>query len=162
MCGIWSLVNLKRKNLDIARLFQDFYQLKHRGPDNSFFETYGNVFIGFHRLAIVDNDFSSNQPFIFQDSQRTVIFICNGEIYNYKDIVDARSLEWPFLNQDKLRTAQGEAFFDIYLGRVRIDGQEYEIPVFAGEAIQEILLVSRWLKQFILVANYQQTQVTLG
>jgi len=59
-------------------------------------------------------------------------------------------------------TAQGEAFFDIYLGRVRIDGQEYEIPVFAGEAIQEILLGSRWLKQFILVANYQQTQVTLG
>jgi len=32
----------------------------------------------------------------------------------------------------------------------------------AGEAIQEILLGSRWLKQFILVANYQQTQVTLG
>jgi clan AA aspartic protease len=75
---------------------------------------------------------------------------------------DARSLEWPFLNQDKLRTAQGEAFFDIYLGRVRIDGQEYEIPVFAGEAIQEILLGSQWLKQFILVANYQQAQVTLG
>jgi predicted aspartyl protease len=48
------------------------------------------------------------------------------------------------------------------LGRVRIDGQEYEIPVFAGEAIQEILLGSQWLKQFILVANYQQTQVTLG
>ncbi|ARI82947.1 aspartyl protease [Microcystis sp. LEGE 00066] len=75
---------------------------------------------------------------------------------------DADSLDWHFLRQNKLITVQGEAFFDIYLGRVRIDGQEYEIPVFAGEAIQEILLGSRWLKQFILVANYQQTQVTLG
>jgi clan AA aspartic protease len=74
---------------------------------------------------------------------------------------DALSLEWPFLNQDKLRTAQGEAFFDIYLGRVIIDGQEYEIPIFAGEAIQEILLGSQWLKEFILVANYLQGQVTL-
>lgn len=75
---------------------------------------------------------------------------------------DADSLNWHFLRQNKLITAQGEAFFDIYLGRVRIDGQEYEIPVFAGEAIKEILLGSRWLKQFILVANYQQAQVTLG
>ncbi|TRV49926.1 MAG: aspartyl protease [Microcystis panniformis Mp_MB_F_20051200_S9] len=75
---------------------------------------------------------------------------------------DADSLDWHFLRQNKLITAQGEAFFDIYLGRVKIDDQEYEIPVFAGEAIQEILLGSRWLKQSILVANYQQAQVTLG
>jgi predicted aspartyl protease len=60
-----------------------------------------------------------------------------------------------------LITAQGEAFFDIYLGRVIIDEKEYEIPVFVGEAIQEILLGSQWLKQFMLVANYPQGQVTL-
>ncbi len=93
MCGIWSLINLKRKNLDVAKLFQDFYQLKHRGPDSSFFETYGNVSIGFHRLAIVDSAFSSNQPFVFEAPQGTVIFICNGEIYNYKDIIAGRALE---------------------------------------------------------------------
>ena len=65
------------------------------------------------------------------------------------------------MSQDKLRTAQGEATFDIYLGKVVIDGQEFEIPVFAGEEIQEILLGSQWLKLFMLVANYQKGRVTL-
>jgi clan AA aspartic protease len=75
---------------------------------------------------------------------------------------DAESLDWPFLRQNKLRTAQGEAFFDIYSGKVAIDGQEYEIPVFAGDGMQEILLGSRWLKHFVLLANYQQGLVTLS
>jgi asparagine synthase (glutamine-hydrolysing) len=106
MCGIWSLVNLKKKNLDtlakrgldsasrgdIVKLFQDFYSLKHRGPDNSYFETYNNVTIGFHRLAIVNNSFSGNQPFVLSDENRTVIFIANGEIYNYKKIIEKYSL----------------------------------------------------------------------
>ncbi|NEQ28156.1 MAG: aspartyl protease, partial [Microcoleus sp. SIO2G3] len=37
----------------------------------------------------------------------------------------------------------------------------FEIPVFAGEEIQEILLGSQWLKLFMLVANYQEGRVTL-
>ena len=86
MCGIWSLVNLKKKQLDHVALYQDFYNLKHRGPDNSYFETYANVLLGFHRLSIVDDTFKSNQPFIYEDNMRTIIFICNGEIYNYKDL----------------------------------------------------------------------------
>ncbi|MBD2593573.1 aspartyl protease [Nostoc spongiaeforme FACHB-130] len=74
---------------------------------------------------------------------------------------DVESLDWQFLNQDKLRTAQGETEFDVYSGRVIIDNQEWEIPVFAGDEIQEILLGSRWLKSFILVADYSQNRVTL-
>ncbi len=65
------------------------------------------------------------------------------------------------MRQNKLRTAQGETEFDVYIGRVIIDNQEWEIPVFAGDEIQEILLGSRWLKLFILVANYSQNKVTL-
>ncbi|MCF4969600.1 aspartyl protease [Nostoc sp. CMAA1605] len=74
---------------------------------------------------------------------------------------DVESLDWQFLNQDKLRTAQGETDFDVYNGRVIIDNREWEIPVFAGDEIQEILLGSRWLKSFILVADYSQNRVTL-
>lgn len=74
---------------------------------------------------------------------------------------DVESLDWRFLNQDNLRTAQGEAIFDIYLGKVVIDRQEFDIPVFAGEEIQEILLGSQWLKQVTLIANYQRGRVTL-
>ncbi|MFN6496842.1 MAG: aspartyl protease [Nostoc sp. DedQUE01] len=69
---------------------------------------------------------------------------------------DVQSLDWSFLRQNKLRTAQGETEFDVYIDRVIIDAQEWEIPVFAGDEIQEILLGSRWLKLFILVANYSQ------
>ncbi|WP_445637310.1 Aspartyl protease [Nostoc sp. DSM 114161] len=74
---------------------------------------------------------------------------------------DVQSLDWNFLNQDKLRTAQGETEFDVYSGRVIIDSQEWEIPVFAGDEIQEILLGFQWLKLFILVANYSQNIASL-
>ncbi len=74
---------------------------------------------------------------------------------------DVQSLDWPFLRQNKLRTAQGETDFDVYTGRVIIDDQEFEIPVFAGDEIQEILLGSRWMKLFILVANYGENRVSL-
>ena len=32
---------------------------------------------------------------------------------------DVESLDWMFLSQDKVRTAQGEATFDVYLGKAR-------------------------------------------
>ena len=41
MCGIWTFINLlKRKNIDFTKLFQDFWNTKNRGPDNSYFENY--------------------------------------------------------------------------------------------------------------------------
>ena len=92
MCGIFSILNLKKKNLDVVKLFKDFMNLKKRGPDSSHFEIYNNVIIGFHRLAIINNSFSGNQPFIIQDENRTVIFIANGEIYNYKELIEKYNL----------------------------------------------------------------------
>jgi len=77
---------------------------------------------------------------------------------NKQDVV---SLDWSFLRQDELMTAQGKATFDIYLGRVAIDCQEFQVPVFAGRDIQEILLGSQWLKLFTLVANYGNGQLYL-
>jgi asparagine synthase (glutamine-hydrolysing) len=117
MCGIWALVHLTKKKLDRAQLFQDFCNLDHRGPDNSYFETYENVMIGFHRLAIVDDTFSSNQPFILEDSQRTVVLICNGEIYNYKEIIESQSL--PPIKNDCMVLAE------LYM-KLAHRGQEYD------------------------------------
>jgi asparagine synthase (glutamine-hydrolysing) len=79
-------------SIDIVKLFKDFMNLKQRGPDNSYFETYNNVVIGFHRLAIMDDTFNANQPFILEDDNRTIIFICNGEIYNFKELIELYSL----------------------------------------------------------------------
>ncbi|MFK0731690.1 MAG: aspartyl protease [Gloeotrichia echinulata GP01] len=75
---------------------------------------------------------------------------------------DLDGLDWSFIRKEKLRTAQGEARFDIYLGKVILNGQEYEIPVYVGDEITEILLGSEWLKILLLVVNYQAGILTLG
>ena len=85
MCGIWSIID-KNNNINITKYLKDFWNLKHRGPDNSHFETFSNVYVGFHRLPIMDTSFNSNQPYVIHDKNRTIVFICNGEIYNYRDI----------------------------------------------------------------------------
>lgn len=75
---------------------------------------------------------------------------------------DLDGLNWLYLGKERLQTAQGEASFEIYSGKVMLNGQEYEIPVFAGDAITEILLGSQWLKILPLVVNYQADLLTLG
>jgi len=93
MCGIWTYIKLAKKhNIDLSKLFQDFWNIKMRGPDNSYLENYGDVWVGFHRLAIMDTSFKSNQPFVFQEKERTVIFTCNGEIYNFRELIEKFNL----------------------------------------------------------------------
>ncbi len=86
MCGIWALIEKSNIQSDISKYLADFWQLKHRGPDNSHFETFNQVYVGFHRLAIMDTSFKSNQPYVFNDIDRTIVFICNGEIYNFQQL----------------------------------------------------------------------------
>jgi asparagine synthase (glutamine-hydrolysing) len=95
MCGIWTLVNLMRNGvINIDKLFGDFWNLKNRGPDNSYFETYKNVLVGFHRLSIVNKSLSSNQPFMIRNKDTTIVCVCNGEIYNYRELIDEFNLEY--------------------------------------------------------------------
>lgn len=75
---------------------------------------------------------------------------------------DLDGLDWSYIGKDSLRTAQGEASFEIYSGKVLFNKQEYEIPVFAGDEILEVLLGSEWLKILPLVVNYQAGLLTLG
>ena len=46
---------------------------------------------------------------------------------------DIEALGWRFLRERLLKTAQVIKTFRIYLGKVRIDGREFEIPVYGGE-----------------------------
>jgi len=85
MCGIWTIIE-KNTEADVSAYLADFWKIKHRGPDNSHIETFDNVYIGFHRLAIMDTSFKSNQPYVVRDSTRTIVFICNGEVYNYTQL----------------------------------------------------------------------------
>lgn len=75
---------------------------------------------------------------------------------------DLDALDWAYIGDEPLRTAQGEIIFERYLGKVLLDEQEYEIPVFAGDEITEVLLGSEWLKILPLAVNYKAGILTLG
>ncbi|MBD1213930.1 MAG: aspartyl protease [Anabaena sp. CRKS33] len=79
------------------------------------------------------------------------------------DIQDVAGLGWNIIEQNRtMRMARGEAFFDIYEGKVKLDGQEYIIPVLAGEDIPEPLLGLQWLKILPLTVNFSEGILTLG
>lgn len=58
--------------------------LTHRGPDDSNTETLGKCYMEFTRLSINDTSSKGMQPFF--SPEKTEMVICNGEIYNHRDI----------------------------------------------------------------------------
>jgi len=82
MCGIFCILNNER-TFQQKFIEEQFMKGRARGPE---FSTVQNVSLkctyGFHRLAINGINDVSNQPIIIDD----VALICNGEIYNYKEL----------------------------------------------------------------------------
>ena len=93
MCGIWAFINLCSLKPDYIKLYSNFMSFQHRGPDLSSFQTIKNLTVGFHRLAIMDPTFHANQPYIIEDNNRTIVFVCNGEIYNFKELIEKHHLD---------------------------------------------------------------------
>jgi predicted aspartyl protease len=75
---------------------------------------------------------------------------------------DLEALDWLFVREDTLRMAQGNATLSIYVGKVRIDEQEFDIPAYAGEGVPEILLGRQWLKTRQLLVDMPSGVLTLG
>ena len=81
MCGIFSLLN--NNIIDIDMVQSSFEKGKKRGPEFSKLSTLDILCdFGFHRLAINGLNEISNQPIIIDE----IKLICNGEIYNYKEL----------------------------------------------------------------------------
>jgi len=95
MCGIngctWGDVELvKKMNRAVA----------HRGPDDHGLEQIGNVVLGHVRLSIIDLSKAGHQPMYYEKAggacsathrksaikNAPVSIICNGEIYNFKEL----------------------------------------------------------------------------
>lgn len=74
MCGIVGGYSNK--------IEQGVKALHHRGPDAQGLLKVGQITLGHTRLAILDLDSRSNQPFIYGNT--TLVF--NGEVWNYKEI----------------------------------------------------------------------------
>ncbi len=75
---------------------------------------------------------------------------------------DLEGFGWIYLRDRRLRLAQGEADFDMYAGKVRIDGEEFDIPVYTGIEVKECLLGRKWLKTRNLVVDMNSGMLTLG
>ncbi|WP_199117974.1 asparagine synthase (glutamine-hydrolyzing) [Pedobacter sp. ASV28] len=75
MCGIYGSSIYYDDALVAAKL----KRVEFRGPDFSGFERNDGVVLGHNRLAIIDLDPRSNQPYTY----RHLKIVFNGEIYNY-------------------------------------------------------------------------------
>jgi len=89
MCGIFLTLLKEKYKIDKKKILYSFNKIKNRGPDDSKLYYHNRkIIFGFHRLAIMDTSSLGNQPFITND----IILICNGEIFNYKDIIQKYNL----------------------------------------------------------------------
>ncbi|XP_076231024.1 asparagine synthetase [Calliopsis andreniformis] len=85
MCGIWALFGLDGQSLPC--ICKNFEKITHRGPEAFKLESdivVKNGFLGFHRLAIVDN-LHGMQPMRLYKYPH-LFLLCNGEIYNHKKL----------------------------------------------------------------------------
>ena len=104
MCGIFFV----KKNEDISaeKVYSEFEKSKNRGgipPDDTKFFEIGEYYLGFHRLSINGLNTESNQPFC----KNGTYVICNGEIYNYKEL-------YSYIGIKPLTDSDCEIIIDLY------------------------------------------------
>lgn len=74
---------------------------------------------------------------------------------------DLDGLDWTYVKQEKMRTAKGEFNFDLYAGKVRFEGQEFDIPVHVGAGVPEFLIGRQLLKNRRLIVDISAGVLTL-
>ena len=96
MCGIFCLVSFKGP-IDIKVALECLSLLQARGPDRLNYKLYKlsdcEVFLGFTRLAIMDTTDKGLQPFEAGGSAVRSAVVCNGEIYNFRQLVETLKLD---------------------------------------------------------------------
>lgn len=86
MCGIAVVLSKSKFNpIEEAQLHQMLRVMEHRGPDTKGIFMDKTVGLAMNRLAITGVE-TGDQP-IFNENE-TVVIVCNGEIYNYKELRD--------------------------------------------------------------------------
>lgn len=151
MCGIAGYIGPHLPSPD--RLHAASEALRHRGPDGegTCVHTYGDqsVALVHRRLAIIDLDERSNQPFRLRDK----VLVYNGEIYNYLEVrreleglgqifqtsgdteVLARALDqWGEAGLDKLEGMWAFAWYDQGSGELLLSRDRFgEKPLYLWE-----------------------------
>ena len=86
MCGFAGFSTKENLNEKINILKNMNDKLSHRGPDGEGFYHHDDVSLSHKRLAIIDLNSRSDQP--FHDINKNYSITFNGEIYNYLEIKD--------------------------------------------------------------------------
>ena len=81
MCHIFSSTHLYNQS-ELDNVKRILSKHNERGPEDYQFKSIGNTYMAFHRLAINGLNKRSTQPFIYKH----YTMICNGEVYNHKDL----------------------------------------------------------------------------
>jgi len=79
MCGIFYTFGTNHSDQELEKHGK---LISHRGPDDMSILRNGKHYFMFHRLKINDLTNAGNQPFNIGGC----ILICNGEIYNFKQL----------------------------------------------------------------------------
>ena len=101
MCGICGMLicptlSTKEKNMMLDEFYESSRKIAHRGPDRSVMITMTppvDAVIDFKRLSIMDPSTRGDQPFRFEEGDRTVYTMCNGEIYNFRELAEEYDLK---------------------------------------------------------------------
>ena len=96
MCGIFFYNHYNNKiSIDILKeIHLSIAKIAHRGPDNTQVISENGKIFGFHRLSINGLNTLSNQPFDIKDCK----LICNGEIYNFRELIKEFNLESEYIS----------------------------------------------------------------
>lgn len=86
MCGVSGLISFRDHQSDQidSTLKAMNRKLIHRGPDHQGIEKFSHGGFAHTRLAIIDLDERSNQPFF--NNKKDLCITYNGEIYNYREL----------------------------------------------------------------------------
>jgi asparagine synthase (glutamine-hydrolysing) len=132
MCGFSGIISNDELRPEI--ILESIASIKHRGPDDTLIFTGAKEFyscelsspeskesflqlpadnkstayLGFNRLSIVDLSANAMQPFF--DQEKEVVFMLNGEIYNYIELRKEFLSDKPFVSQ-----SDSEVAFRLYL-----------------------------------------------
>ncbi|MDG1159893.1 MAG: asparagine synthase (glutamine-hydrolyzing) [Flavobacteriales bacterium] len=82
MCGLSGIISTSPQENPLEALKHSIQAIAHRGPDFTSFHQQHEASFAHARLAVIDLDQRSNQPFLSKDGKSMLVF--NGEIYNYK------------------------------------------------------------------------------
>lgn len=134
MCGIFLYFGNNYNDNDLITYGN---KIKHRGPDSTNYKrVHHNIFFGFHRLAINGLNSASDQPMELNG----IHLICNGELFNYKDLIKKYNLENIYVSNSDC-----EIIIHLYniIGINLCNELDGEYAFILYDSIKDILYISR-------------------